>query len=130
MFCSLSKYEVHRSETRSITDPSDSTNSQQMKVLRLAGLEACPTEEKTCLKSPRAVRQNALTLPFSMDFIAFFQATVETKHLKYQVWIAKSPNLIDSRHPVTRLFLRPAQKQLSTRRTLLEGIGAATVCHR
>ena len=101
----IPKNEAYRSETGTNTDPSELENAQ-MKLFYLAQLESFPIEKKLLLKNFPLSRSSKL-LQFS-PFVGpngLLRATGRTKQLDVSSFDAKHPVLLDSRHPVTRLFL-------------------------
>ena len=101
----IPKNEAYRSETGTITDPSE-LETAQMKLFYLAQLEFFPIEKKLLLKNFPLSRSSKL-LQFS-PFVGpngLLRATGRTKQLDVSSFDAKHPVLLDSRHPVTRLFL-------------------------
>ena len=101
----IPKNEAYRSKTCTITDPSELENAQT-KLFCLAQSESFPIEKKLLLKNSPLSRSSKL-LQFSL-FIGpngLLRATGRTKQLDVSSFDAKHPVLLDSRHPVTRLFL-------------------------
>ena len=101
----IPKNEAYRSETGTINDPSELENAQT-KPFYPVQLESFPIEKKLLLKNSTLGGSSKL-LPFS-SFIGpkgLLQATDRTKQLALSSFHAKHPVLLDSRHPVTDLFL-------------------------
>ena len=101
----IPKNEAYRSETGLISDPSELENAQT-KLFYLAQLESFPIEKKLLLKKSPLSRSSKL-LQFSLLIgpNGLLRATGRTKQLDVSSFDAKHPVLLDSRHPVTRLFL-------------------------
>ena len=101
----IPKNEAYRSQTGLISDPSELENAQT-KLFYLAQSESFPIEKKLLLKKSPLSRSSKL-LQFS-PFVGpngLLRATGRTKQLDVSSFDAKHPVLLDSRHPVTRLFL-------------------------
>ena len=99
LMCLIPKNKAYRSETGTITDPSELDNAQT-KLFYLVQLESFPMEKKLLLKTFPLSGSSKL-LHFSL-FIG--PKTGITKPLDY-LFLTQHPFLLDSRHPVTRLFL-------------------------
>ena len=101
----LPKNEGNRSISGSVTDPQELENAQ-CRLFYLVQHESFPTEKTSLLKgSP--LNSTSKILQFS-PFIGpqgLLRATGRTKRLEVSNFDAKHPVLLDSRHPVIRLFL-------------------------
>ena len=101
----IPKNEAYRSGTGTITDPSELENAQT-KLFYLAQSESFPIEKKLLLKnSPLSRSSKLLELSHFVGTNGLLRATGRTKQLDVSSFDAKHPVLLDSRHPVTRLFL-------------------------
>ena len=101
----IPKNEAYRSETGTIADPSELENAQT-KLFYLVQLESFPIEKKLLLKnSPLSGTSKLLQFSPFIGPKGLLRATGRTKQLDVSSFDAKHPVLLDSRHPVTRLFL-------------------------
>ena len=101
----MPKNDAYRSETGIIADPSELENAQT-KLFYLAQFESFPIEKKLLLKNSSLSRSSEI-LQFSpfIGLNGLLRATGRTKQLDVSSFDAKHLVLLDSRHPVTRLFL-------------------------
>ena len=101
----IQKNEAYRSETGTITDPSELENAQT-KLFYLVQLESFPIEKKLLLKnSPLSGSSKILQFSPFIGPKGLLRATGRTKQLDVSSFDSKHPVSLDSRHPVTRLFL-------------------------
>ena len=101
----LPKNEAYRSITGAITDPSELENAQ-MKLFYFTQSESFPTEKRNLLKnSPLSISSKILQFSPFIGPQGLLRATGRTKKLDVSSFDAKHPILLDSHHPVTRLFL-------------------------
>ena len=102
----LPKNEAYRSITGAITDPSE-LESAQMKLFCFTQSESFPTEKRNLLKnSPFSSSSKILQSFLFIGPQGLLRATGRTKTLDVSSFDAKHPILLDSHHPVTRLFLK------------------------
>ena len=101
----LPKNESKRTDTGFITDPTELDNAQQ-RLFHLVQLESFNTEKKCVLKSLPLSKSSKI-----VDFSPFIgpngllRASGRTKQLDVASFDMKHPILLDSRHPLVRLFL-------------------------
>ena len=101
----LPKNEAYSSITGAITDPSELENAQ-MKLFCTTQSESFPTEKRNSLKnSPISSSSKILQFSPFIGPLGLLRATGRTKKLDVSSFDAKHPTLLDSHHPVTRLFL-------------------------
>ena len=101
----LPKNESKRTDTGFITDPTELDNAQQ-RLFHLVQLESFNTEKKCVLKS-LPLSKSSKIVGFS-PFIGpngLLRASGRTKQLDVASFDMKHPILLDSRHPLVRLFL-------------------------
>ena len=99
------KFRGNRTDSGSITDPDELAQAEQ-KLFYLAQNESFPSEIKSLLKSSPVSKSSPLN-NFS-PFIGpngLLRATGRTKLLEVAAFDVKHPILLDSRHPLVRLFL-------------------------
>ena len=101
----IPKNEAYRSETGTITYQSE-LEKAQTKLFYLAQSESFPIEKKLLLKnSPLSKSSKLLQLSPFVGPNGLLRATGRTNQLDVSSCDAKHPVLLDSCHPVTRLFL-------------------------
>ena len=101
----LPKNESKRTDNGLITDPTELDNAQQ-RLFHLVQLESFNTEKKCLLKS-LPLSKSSKIVEFS-PFIGpngLLRASGRTKQLDVASFDMKHPILLDSRHPLVRLFL-------------------------
>ena len=101
----LPKNESKRTDNGLITDPTELDNAQQ-RLFYLVQLESFNTEKKCLLKS-LPLSKSSKIVEFS-PFIGpngLLRASGRTKQLDVASFDMKHPILLDSRHPLVRLFL-------------------------
>ena len=101
----MPKFSGYRTANGSITDPDELVQAEQ-KLFCLAQTESFPSEKRCLLKSSPLSKSSPLN-NFS-PFIGpngLIRATGRTKQLKVATFDVKHPILLDSRHPLVRLFL-------------------------
>ena len=101
----LPQNEVFRTATGSIADPMELTNAQQ-KLFYLTQEESFPMEKKSLLNQAPISASSKLRqfTPF-VGPKGLLRATGRTEQLAASNFDAKHPILLDSRHPVVRLYL-------------------------
>ena len=101
----LPKNESKRTDTGFITDPTELDNAQQ-RLFPLVQLESFNTEKKCLLKSlPLSKSSKIVELSPFIGPNGFLRASGRTKQLDVASFDMKHPILLDSRHPLVRLFL-------------------------
>ena len=106
----IPKNETFRSETDTITHPSELEHAQTKPFL-LVELKSFPLEMKLLLKnSPLCGSAEILHFSPFIGPYSLLRATGRTKQLDMSTFDAKHSALLDSHHPVTCLFPEPLHK--------------------
>ena len=101
----LPKNESKRTDTGFITDPTELDNAQQ-RLFHLVQFESFNTEKKCLLKSlPLSKSSKIVEFSPFIGHNGLLRASGRTKQLDVASFDIKHPILLDSRHPLVRLFL-------------------------